>query len=237
MLYVKADTQTKIPVGPFVDATDDVTPETGVTLGAADAAELIKHDGSAVTDISGNTFTAITGADGMYNLTLTAAQLDTEGRMTIYIADTSVCKPVKQEIMVVNANVFDSLFAAAGTDYLQSDAVQANGNAMSGFLSGTTAFNSDITKINGTAGGAANLDIAGRTMQAVTVGTGSTTTIIETNLTETTNDHYNGRRLVFATGNLAGQATDITDYNGASKQLTVTALTEAPANSDVAIIV
>lgn len=54
------------------------------------------------------------------------------------------------------------------------------------------------------------------------------TTEMTTNLTETTDDHYNGRVLVFTSGTLAGQATNITDYDGASKKLTFTALTEAP---------
>lgn len=54
------------------------------------------------------------------------------------------------------------------------------------------------------------------------------TTEMTTNLTETTDDHYNGRVLVFTSGTLSGQATNITDYDGASKKLTFTALTEAP---------
>jgi hypothetical protein len=54
------------------------------------------------------------------------------------------------------------------------------------------------------------------------------TTEMTTNLTETTDDHYNGRVLVFTSGTLYGQATNITDYDGASKKLTFTALTEAP---------
>jgi hypothetical protein len=71
----------------------------------------------------------------------------------------------------------------------------------------------------------------------LTVGAGSTTTAIATNLTEATNDHYNGRVIVFLTGALAGQAGSITDYVGATKVLTVSALTEAPADTDTAIIV
>jgi phage baseplate assembly protein W len=71
--------------------------------------------------------------------------------------------------------------------------------------------------------------------QAIT-GTLSTTQMT-TNLTEATDDHYNGRIVVFLTGNLAGQATDITDYTGATKLITMTALTEAPANGDRFVIV
>lgn len=65
----------------------------------------------------------------------------------------------------------------------------------------------------------------------------ATTTVWITDLTEATDDHFNGRSIVFITGNLAGQATDITDYNGTTKAITVTAVTEAPADNDRFIIV
>ena len=62
--------------------------------------------------------------------------------------------------------------------------------------------------------------------------TGSTATTIETNLTETTNDHYNGRMIQFVEGALIDQMRAITDYNGTTKALTVESLTESPANGD-----
>lgn len=238
MLYVKADTATTVPVGPFVDVTDGYTMETGVDISTADSAALLKNGASSVVDISGNTFTAITGMDGMYNLTLTASNLDTEGRMSIVIEDVSLCRPVKQEVMVVNANVWDSLFAAAGTDYLQTDAIQINGNATSGMLSGSTMLNADVLSVSGSTSAADKLEAGaiGVVTGAVS-GATSTTTSVVTNLTETTNDHYNGRTLVFTGGNLAGQAATISDYNGASATITVSGLTEAPAGGDAFVIV
>ena len=58
-----------------------------------------------------------------------------------------------------------------------------------------------------------------------------------TTLTEATNDHYNGRIVIWTSGVLQNQATDITDYDGASKMLTYTAVTEAPTAADTFIIV
>lgn len=127
MHYLKADTSTKVVIGPVVAVGDGYTPVTTLSLSTADEAEVLKHDASAVTSISGNTFAAITSADGYYNLTLTAAQLDTEGRFTVLINDDSLCLPVRHDFMVVNANVYDSLFAAAATDYLQVDVTQVGG--------------------------------------------------------------------------------------------------------------
>lgn len=79
----------------------------------------------------------------------------------------------------------------------------------------------------------------------VIVGSGSTTTSVVLNAStginggapSSTNDHYNGRVLVFISGALAGQATDITDYVGSSVTMTVTALTGAPSAADTAILV
>ena len=63
------------------------------------------------------------------------------------------------------------------------------------------------------------------------------TTQMTTDLTEATDSHYNGRTIIWITGALAGQGTNITAYTGATKLLTFTAVTEAPANLDKFIIV
>lgn len=130
-LILKADTGVDISVGPFMDISNAVTPETGITLGAADQAELLKPDGAATVDISGRTWAAVTGADGWYDLTLTTADTNTEGPITIVIQDASVCLPVFVKAQVVNANVYDSIYAAATTDYLQVDLLQMGGGAQS----------------------------------------------------------------------------------------------------------
>ena len=51
---------------------------------------------------------------------------------------------------------------------------------------------------------------------------------------EATADHYNGRLILFTSGVLLGQMTDITDYVSANskEKFTYTALTEAPADAD-----
>lgn len=66
---------------------------------------------------------------------------------------------------------------------------------------------------------------------------GNSTTQFKTNLTEATNDHFNGRVVLFVTGDLAGQATDVTDYDGVNKILLVTAMTEIPAPTDAFVLV
>lgn len=88
---------------------------------------------------------------------------------------------------------------------------------------------SDMTSIAGVAASATKLERGAKALvTGAAVGT-PTTTVIDTDLTEATNDHYVGRIITFTTGNVAGQSTDITAYNGTTKELTVTALTDAPS--------
>lgn len=55
---------------------------------------------------------------------------------------------------------------------------------------------------------------------------------------ETTADHYNGRNILFTSGALLGQMSDITDYSlaNSNESFTVTALTEAPSDGDRFVI-
>ena len=129
--YLKADKGTHIIIGPVVAFDDGVTPVTTLSLGSADSAEMMKHnsDSASAVSISEFTFASITNAKGMYSMTLVTNFIDTEGRMTIFIADADLIVPMRINFEVVNANVYDSLFAPATTDYLQTDAKQICGSA------------------------------------------------------------------------------------------------------------
>ena len=96
----------------------------------------------------------------------------------------------------------------------------------------------NATKINGSASAASQLALSAVTIVngAAIAGTLSTTQMT-TDLTEATNDHYKGRIIIWTSGVLMNQATDITAYTGASKLLTYTATTEAPTATDTFVIV
>ena len=111
---LRQSTEIKVRIGPFVDATDGVTPETGITLGAADQAEALKADGAATASIAAATWAAISGADGWYDLTLTTSHTDTVGELMIVVQDSSVCLPVFQRFVVIEENVYDMLYASGG---------------------------------------------------------------------------------------------------------------------------
>jgi len=96
----------------------------------------------------------------------------------------------------------------------------------------------DIEAINNDTTAADNLSKSALGIVTTTVNDASaSTTGFITALTETTDDHYKGRVIVFTSGVMAGQATDITAYTGSTKRLTVTAMTEAPADSVAFVIV
>ena len=78
----------------------------------------------------------------------------------------------------------------------------------------------------------------------VTFSGGSTTTAIFTDTTgvdgadpSSVDDFYNGRILIFNADSLDIQATDITDYAGATRTCTITAVTTAVTGSHTAILV
>lgn len=101
---------------------------------------------------------------------------------------------------------------------------------------------SDARAINSVAAAAIRLALSAGQIIPFTVDdtVAPSTTVFEADdITEATADHYNGRIVVFTTGVLAGQATDITDYelNGGKGKFTVTAMTEAPGNNDTGIII
>jgi len=121
---LKQSTQIKVRVGPFVDVTDGYTPETGITLGAADEAELLKYNGAGTVDISSNTWAAVTGCDGWYDLTLTTSDTDTLGDITIVVQDDSTCLPVFATFSITTANYWDSKYS---TDKFDVSVAQWNG--------------------------------------------------------------------------------------------------------------
>ena len=93
-----------------------------------------------------------------------------------------------------------------------------------------------------TSAAATKLALSAGTIVSDTVDTGytETTTTLKgggTASLSAVNEHYNGRIILFVSGTLQNQATDITGYVGATKVFTFTALTSAPTDADEFIIV
>lgn len=129
MQELQANTEVKVRIGPFVDVGDGFTPETGITLGDADEAELLKHNGVATVDISSNTWAAIASCDGWYDLTLSATDTNTEGLLTVVVQDDSVCLPVFVHFMVLAQAAWLSKYTAKDSGYMDVDIKAVGGTA------------------------------------------------------------------------------------------------------------
>jgi hypothetical protein len=101
---------------------------------------------------------------------------------------------------------------------------------------------SDLRAINSASAAAIRLALSAGQIIPFTVDdtvSPSTTEFEADDVTEATEDHYKGRIVVWTSGDLAGQATDITAYelNGGKGHFTVTAMTEAPSDDDTGVII
>lgn len=179
---LKQSTAIKVRVGPFMDAGDAVTPETGVSLSTADQAELLKANGAATVDISGATWAAVTGADGWYDLSLTASHTDTIGELVVVVQDASVCLPVFARFQVVEESIYDALMGASAAGFDANGRVDVGnwlGTAVT--LSATTAKPQvDVDSIDDDATAADNLELdydgTGYNKSNSTIGTCTTNT-------------------------------------------------------------
>ena len=130
--------------------------------------------------------------------------------------------------------ILDATATQATADAIETDTQDIQGRLPSALVGGR--MDSDMSAISTSATAADNLEQSALGIVTGTAQGTPTTTVIDTDLTEATDDHYNGRILTFVTGAVAGQSTDITDYNGTTNELTVTALTNAPSSGDAFVI-
>ena len=168
-----------------------------------------------------------------------------------------------QSVMQYVKQIVNVLEGAAGVTTLKSSAAPASGVSLSEMIRSiyddsnelqTDDYPTSIAAVQTavdavkvitdalTAAAAAKLALSAGTIVTGTVhnAVAPTTTAFEADdITEATNDHFNGRIILFTSGALLYQATDITDYttNGGIGVFTVTALTEAPSNNDTFIII
>lgn len=156
LLPFAADAQKVLPtntalilaVGPFVDATDGVTPLTAMTVTDITCELYIESDGGTAPTRTAITLAA-SGSNndmahiaddvaGYYSVELTAAQLNFVGRATLAFTDPDVCLPVFVELHVLPAQVYASLYG--GTDALQVDVTQVEGgDATDALATGATS--------------------------------------------------------------------------------------------------
>lgn len=127
MTFLKQSTAATVKIGPFVDTTDAVTAETGLTIAQADI-RLSKNGGAFAQ--TNNATGATHDENGYYGVPLDTTDTGTLGTLRVAVTESGAL-PVWQDFMVVPANVWDSMF---GADKLQVDLTQVNGAAQTATL-------------------------------------------------------------------------------------------------------
>lgn len=189
------------------------------------------------------------GTTGIYQLTLTAAEMNHDHLAIKFTGPNSQATYIHESL---NENDDDTLKTLIGTPGLTStvcgditnvrgtvDSTYTKVNSTGVIVTGTPAVN--VTQISGSIAAADRLEttalsiIAGAAVGGV--GGVLTTTAMTTNLTQSVNEFYNGRQIIWTTGDLTGQAATLVGYDGATKKLEFYAVTMAPAAGDNFIIV
>jgi len=153
MVYLKEDTAATVKMGPFVDDSDGKTAETGLTITQADI-RLSKNGGDFAQ--THNAAGATHDEFGYYDVPLDMTDTNTAGRLTVTISESGAL-PVVRDFMVINANVFDSLCAAAATDYLQVDTTTIEDADATDYIESRTLDHSDYFDPNNDSLGDPNL--------------------------------------------------------------------------------
>jgi len=111
----------EIPLGYFVDSGDGNSEEISLTIANTDI-KLWKNGATTLANKNSGGATHI--SNGIYYAVLDATDTNTLGPLVIFVHVTGAL-PVRLECCVYSANVYDSMIA--GTDYLQTDAMQIEG--------------------------------------------------------------------------------------------------------------
>lgn len=210
-MIIPAGSTDKSVVLRIVDSADG-TPEQGVTSATTGLALWYWREGAAA-------LAALTESD---LATLDAAHSD--GGM-LHVDDG-----------YYRVDIPDAAFAT-GVDFVLIGGAATN-MVVIGLTCQIGAVPADMVALSGSATAADNMERSALGVVLGTAITGTlTTTAFTTSLTEASDNHYNNRVCVFTSGDLAGQAKAVTDYDGATKTLTTRAFTEAPANTDAFVLV
>lgn len=125
-----------VPIGPFLDATDAVTAETGLTITQPDI-RLKKNGGAWAQKNAAQTLSH--EENGYYEVTLDATDTDTLGLLRLAVAESGAL-PIWEDFMVMPANVWDSLF---GADKLQVHADEITNGLITAAAIATGAIDAD----------------------------------------------------------------------------------------------
>ena len=122
MQELKTNTAVRIPIGPFLDAADALTPKLALTVTDCSCEFFARaNNGGAVTRTSialtasggDNDMIHVSGDTvGMYDLELTASQLNFLGEGVIVVIDSDVHLPVFETLRVITEKEWDRRYGS-----------------------------------------------------------------------------------------------------------------------------
>jgi len=136
MQFLEQSQAVTIKIGPFLDDTDGVTAETGLTISQADV-RLSKNGGAFAQKNESSSCTH--DENGWYGCPLDATDTGTLGRLQVAVNESGAL-PVWHEFMIVPTNVYDSLF---GSDRLQVHADEITAGLITAAAIATGAIDAD----------------------------------------------------------------------------------------------
>ena len=140
--------------------------------------------------------------------------------------------------VTVTTNNDKTGYALTAVTGLGNQTANITGNLSGSVNSVTSNVNADVVKLNGDATAAAVLAVLNGTTivySGTVTGAATTTTLIDSGLTQADTDWWKGRIIIFKSV-IALQATDITGFDPATDKLTFTACTQAPTGATYVII-
>lgn len=142
MMLLKQSTAVTVKLGPFVDSTDGDTDETGLTIQKADV--RLSKNGGNMASASADQGVSDAGAPhdeiGYYDISLDATDTGTLGRLKVMIHKSGGLH-VKEDFVVVPANVYDSL--VGGSDALQVHTNEITDGLLTAAKFASNAFTAD----------------------------------------------------------------------------------------------
>ena len=218
MIFLRTNTATRITVGPFLDKTDGITPETALTVTNCKLTMTVDTGGvpTLVLDTNptasggNNDMVHITGDDaGMYDLELTAANTNYLGRAKVVLTDAANHCPVWENITILPAMIYDSMIL--GTDRLDANVTHVNDTAQT-----AGDFGADLDSLLASATIIMGLTSTQYTLTGTAAGAAAASLTLSA-AASSVNDFYNYQLLSITAGTGAGQARFITDYDGTTK--------------------
>lgn len=227
MIIVKANTSVTISMGPFLDKTDGVTEETGLTMVAGDV-RLNKNGGGfgPKSDATAPSHQE----NGWYTVALGTTDTDTEGLVVVKVDDAATHLPVWAYVHVMAESAYDALFGTGqmpadvqtwrGTQplILTSQRVECHMGTKDGAIDLTANEKASVQAECEDAIDAKNLC---RALASGTADSGTTTTLVDAARTEGDTDYWKGAWLVVTSGNISGQARKVSAFNAATDTITV----------------